>query len=510
MSDTNTEQSAPPRPASPFRRSIDDRVIAGVAGGVADRLEIPAWVVRVGFIVLTIGGGFGLALYLAGWLLVPRADEDEAIARRVLANADGNPNWVGIALIAAGVFIAADNIGFVRRDLILAVMLAVVGVLLYRGDITVKGKAESSDDDLPTPTPATAGAVEPVQAAPPPTEPPDGGPPAEVPSAPRPPKPPKPRRPRSILGRLTFAVALIALGTMAFFDFAATTFDPTPRHYIGMFLGIVGIGLVVGSTFGRARGLIFVGILTVPWLLAAPLAEFDYSASIGSRDLDPETVADISPSYDLSIGEMVIDLRDVDFSGETVDLSASVGIGSLQIILPPGVGVDATAQVGLGSAQVFGTERNGGARKIDVTRPGDGLIVIDARTNMGEVVIAESNASGSSSVNGIGTLMEQVRTLSDLDPVYELDGGNLTLDLSELTIETTRTVTVRNGVGRIRVIVPDAQTTEVLARADFGSIRVFGETDTGLDLEREYRTERTPTLVLDIALDGGEIVVEES
>lgn len=517
MNDTNTEHAPPRQGADPFRRSTDDRIFAGVAGGVAERLDIPAWVVRLGFILLTIGGGFGIALYLAGWLLVPRADEDEAIARRFLGNADGNPNWIGIGLIAAGVFIAADNIGFIRRDLILAVMLAVVGVLLYRGDIGVTraqetgpdGADEATSDESPSqdgPTPQVE--LSDDESTPPPAEPPVAPPP----SAAKPPKPPKPPKPRSILGRVTFAATLIALGALAFFDFAMSTFDPAPRHYIGTLLGLTGIGLVVGAWVGRARGLIFLGILTIPWLIAAPLAEFDYSASIGERDVDPTSVEQIAPSYELSIGELVIDLRDVDFAGQTVEFDASVGIGSLEILLPDGVGVDARAQVGLGEAQIFGTARAGGAREIDIMRTGEGLVVIDARTNVGQVVIREGGASSTATAagDGVGTIYERVVAPSDLQPVYELDGGNLTLDLSQLVVETTRTVTLRNGVGRIRVLVGDQGATEVRATADFGSIRLFDDTEAGLDVEVEHLTERTPTLVLDIAIDGGEIVVEEN
>jgi phage shock protein PspC (stress-responsive transcriptional regulator) len=68
----------PPRPAPPpaarrFQRSRDDRLIAGVAGGLAATLGIDAALVRVGIVVLSLFGGAGVLLYLAAVLLMPEA-----------------------------------------------------------------------------------------------------------------------------------------------------------------------------------------------------------------------------------------------------------------------------------------------------------------------------------------------------------------------------------------------------------------------------------------------------
>lgn len=56
-------------------RSRTDRVVAGVAGGLGEYFAIdPIWV-RIGFVLLTIGGGAGILIYLIMWLLVPQAPE---------------------------------------------------------------------------------------------------------------------------------------------------------------------------------------------------------------------------------------------------------------------------------------------------------------------------------------------------------------------------------------------------------------------------------------------------
>jgi len=61
-------------PASPtLRRSSTDRMVGGVAGGLAAHLGIDALLWRVGFVALTLAGGSGVLLYLLLWVLMPPA-----------------------------------------------------------------------------------------------------------------------------------------------------------------------------------------------------------------------------------------------------------------------------------------------------------------------------------------------------------------------------------------------------------------------------------------------------
>jgi len=52
-------------------RSRDERLIAGVAGGLAAYLNIDPLYVRLGFIVLALAQGLGLLVYVVLWLLLP-------------------------------------------------------------------------------------------------------------------------------------------------------------------------------------------------------------------------------------------------------------------------------------------------------------------------------------------------------------------------------------------------------------------------------------------------------
>ena len=62
-------------------RSRNNRMIAGVAGGLAATLNIDPLLVRIVLLALAFLNGFGFMLYLALWLLVPNEDSAAVDAR---------------------------------------------------------------------------------------------------------------------------------------------------------------------------------------------------------------------------------------------------------------------------------------------------------------------------------------------------------------------------------------------------------------------------------------------
>ncbi len=54
-------------------RSLTDRKIAGVCGGLADYLNVDPTVVRIIFLALLLIFGGGLLLYLIIWIAAPEA-----------------------------------------------------------------------------------------------------------------------------------------------------------------------------------------------------------------------------------------------------------------------------------------------------------------------------------------------------------------------------------------------------------------------------------------------------
>ncbi|GAB4571571.1 MAG: hypothetical protein Kow0077_08600 [Anaerolineae bacterium] len=52
-------------------RSRKNRVLGGVAAGLADALDLDVALVRLLFVALALTDGVGLLLYVAMWLVVP-------------------------------------------------------------------------------------------------------------------------------------------------------------------------------------------------------------------------------------------------------------------------------------------------------------------------------------------------------------------------------------------------------------------------------------------------------
>jgi phage shock protein PspC (stress-responsive transcriptional regulator) len=67
-----------------LRRPVQDSVVAGVAAGLARYLGVDVMIIRLAFVVLTVFGGAGVALYLAGLLLIPEEGSVQSIASSLI------------------------------------------------------------------------------------------------------------------------------------------------------------------------------------------------------------------------------------------------------------------------------------------------------------------------------------------------------------------------------------------------------------------------------------------
>ena len=74
------------RPAArQLRRSANDRMLAGVAGGIARYLNADVTLVRVIIAALALFTGVGAGLYIAAWLLIPEDGQDQPVAAAWIA-----------------------------------------------------------------------------------------------------------------------------------------------------------------------------------------------------------------------------------------------------------------------------------------------------------------------------------------------------------------------------------------------------------------------------------------
>jgi phage shock protein C len=59
-------------------RSRNEKMVAGVCGGLADYLDIDPTIIRIIWVVVTLMGGAGLLAYLVMWIVVPLEPEATA------------------------------------------------------------------------------------------------------------------------------------------------------------------------------------------------------------------------------------------------------------------------------------------------------------------------------------------------------------------------------------------------------------------------------------------------
>lgn len=390
---TPTDVPPPPPPPPPgprvsrdevrdlasIRRSRDDRKVAGVAAGLARHLDIDPLLVRVAFVVLTIFGGGGLVLYAVCWLFVPEEGTEDTVVR-----VD-----VGVrtaALIVGGVIAIASVIGDSFGGPGFPWPLLVAGVVL----VAVLASKESLKPGGPTHPwlggPPASSDDEPAAAGP--------GYPGYVPGPPAPPRAPRsPQKRGPLLFPFTFGLAALGLGVLGTLQLAGV--DVPPSAYPAAVLGVCGLMLLVGAFYGRAGGLILIGLISA--VLMAGVATVD-DVTMGQTKVSPDTAADLEPRYDLGIGEIVIDLTKLDedelakLGDET--LKVDLGVGHLRVIVPDeGLHVVADADIEVGEVILFGDRSDNDTKKTygDDTDP---TLTIDADLIFGQLeVITEKEAA---------------------------------------------------------------------------------------------------------------------
>ena len=208
-----------------------------------------------------------------------------------------------------------------------------------------------------------------------------------------------------MLGRLTMAVGLIILSSMALLDISGVTiggsqklFDPI--HYAAVALTVVAGGLLVGAFVGRARWLIFVGIFMLPILLVTSLWSTIFNWTAGDYTYSPANVSEVDSVYELGAGQLTIDLTGLSAAelAEVGTIKASLGAGEMKIFVPVGVGVLLDASVGLGDIDVPGPDQEGiGPSMSRQFGPSPIVLFIDAEVGVGLVNLTITEFPGRSS-----------------------------------------------------------------------------------------------------------------
>ncbi len=364
-----------------------NKYVAGVAGGVARHFDIDPAIVRVLFVVLTFFGGTGLMLYGALWLLLPTDDGEQAII-----NLDSRSLTFALlaVLVFGAVLLVGDSWGGYGFPWPLTVIgLVVAGVLLSRDrknppappPVSYTPYVPAAVPQQPT-LDTTAYPAYPV--LPPGYEPPTGAwqPP------PAPPRPSNPRKRGPILFWFTMALAALGVGILGVVDVSGA--DVPWSAYPALVLAVSGLMLLVGAFFGRAGGLILVGLLAAVAMAGGTLGErFDGDVTTSV----PASAAQVEDTYEFEAGELILDLSELadpeNLDGRSIHVDGD--LGRIEVIVPDDVDVEVDAFVdGLGDTSVFGRHDDGfEPRVIDTHDVRDEVATfsLEADLSVGEIVI---------------------------------------------------------------------------------------------------------------------------
>ncbi len=347
-----------------LRRSLADRKIAGVCGGLGRASGVDPLIYRVVLVVLTLFAGVGVVAYGVAWLLIPEDGQAESLGERLVrGRADGSVVApLVVTLIGLPIVGGFAGAGFGPGFLVVLTVVGVIVIVGLRGDRPPPRQAGSTAAPFPawSAMPQEAGGST-VYTASMPEAPAYAQPfaphgPYAAAAAPDPPpmaKPPKPARQHSALGALALSSSFLVGGVL----WAADLDMNTKRHaqvVLAAVLVVLAVGLLVGTFAGRARWLVLPGIALMIALLVVSSVPNDLPSGVGERTWHPVDAQQAQlHTYELGAGQGHLDLRDLHPGpGERIVARTRMGVGELLVIVPNDVSIELTTKQRIGQTRL--------------------------------------------------------------------------------------------------------------------------------------------------------------
>jgi phage shock protein PspC (stress-responsive transcriptional regulator) len=283
-----------------LRRRTEHRLVAGVAGGIADSLNAPVAFVRVIVALAAIVAPWTVWGYAGAALLLPAADRNRPDWDNLIAAGRLTLLWLPGLLLPGELFINEPFEGSPGLYTALYGLLAAGAVALLSADYR-RGRPRSPGEAR-----STVLAALPVAAC---------------------------------------AVLLCAGMLLAH--------DVRWERYVPLAVAVGGAAMLAAP---RRRE------LAVPAMLALGVAAVTLASGarleggLGDARMTPAGAAGEPVVARRAVGDLTVDLRRLRNSAEPVSLVASVGIGDLSVAVPNNARVRVEARVGLGSFEGFGPD----------------------------------------------------------------------------------------------------------------------------------------------------------
>lgn len=149
-----------------LQRSRDKKVLAGIAGGLGDYLDIDPVIIRIVIVLITIFTGIGLLIYIVMWIVIPEEPFNNAFFQSQTGNTEnmgetfGNETnnlnaeintkptssngriIVGIVLIFIGIIFLAEKVfPFIDFEFVFAIGMIALGASLIFNFFTKSEKS---------------------------------------------------------------------------------------------------------------------------------------------------------------------------------------------------------------------------------------------------------------------------------------------------------------------------------------------------------------------------------
>jgi len=465
-------QQPPANEAAPqLRRPRLGRVLAGVAAGLAERLDVDVAVVRVLFVVVAIlTNGLGLVAYALAWILVPAGGAGSAPAAAGTDVSDDRGRdplfWVGLGLLILGaLWLMGGPFGPLRwipslldPGIVIPLVLIAFGVALWRSS------GRSVGPPAPPSDPVASGATPSV---PPPTGPPVAGPTHWGSTAVAPPWSGWPTAPQPEQPHLDTESSV-----MSEHQGPSSADEPDATAEVS--------GPPTGTDQEPGRG----------WRPPPP---------DGPAGTDPTWAPPPVPERERStLGQLTIGVL-------------LIVVGVLWLLRMAGVypatftHLVAAALLVIGLGLLIGTVA-GRARWLIVV----GLLLLPLLL-VGQLVrpLVVGNWLSPGQRGAVGEIRTAPAAPEDVLGSYRLGAGELRLDLSGVEFEEDTRIAIQVGAGDVRVTVPEDVSVRVEGRAGAGDLRLLDDRVSGVGLERTV-TDEVPgaiTLELDVQVGFGEVLV---
>ncbi|HEX2129819.1 MAG TPA: PspC domain-containing protein [Solirubrobacterales bacterium] len=320
-------------------RSRDDRMIAGVAGGLGRYFAVDPTIVRIAFVVSIFFGGLGVFAYLALALFVPSAEGDGEIEPAPIERSRGLAIAAGVGIVIVALSWGAFDGGwgwdggpwfFGPPLVLLAIGAGLYFLLRNTGNTSVA----------------------------------------------------------SVVGKIVLGLCLLFLaGCAAMFSaWAGAT-----GHGVAVagVITAIGVLLALAAFRGGARWLVAPAVVLAIPLGTVAAADISFGDGVGEREYRPAAIESLpAAGYELGVGRLAIDLRELEWGPRTVvDLQTDLGIGEMVIAVPESVCVSADATAAAGDIQVAGDSSDGIDAEFQNDVPADAVpqLDLDAEVDLGAI-----------------------------------------------------------------------------------------------------------------------------